>query len=88
MEKTDQYGTLLSMQSTATKIIIFLIDGKWQDLLEFTNSFDKISPNEISGRQLVKERDEGNYGCEVSNGISPSLWSEFSIRISGKLSHF
>ncbi|XP_074604101.1 CAVP-target protein-like [Brevipalpus obovatus] len=60
------------------------IDSEWKDLFESSNVFTRISPTEINGYQLVKERDEGKYRCEVSNGINPSLWTEFRIEISGK----
>lgn len=68
--------------------IILSADSEWQDLFESSNTFIRITPNEITGDQLIKERDEGKYGCEVSNGINPSLWSEFMIKISGKMIHF
>ncbi|XP_074605134.1 CAVP-target protein-like [Brevipalpus obovatus] len=61
------------------------IDSEWRDLLESSNVFSRISPTEIAGNQLNKEKDEGKYGCEVSNGINPSLWTEFMIKVSGKL---
>ncbi|XP_074605175.1 cell adhesion molecule Dscam1-like isoform X2 [Brevipalpus obovatus] len=61
------------------------IDSEWRDLFESTNIFTKVSPTEIAGNQLIKEKDEGKYGCEVSNGINPSLWTEFKIKVSGKL---
>ncbi|XP_074593506.1 protein sax-3-like [Brevipalpus obovatus] len=64
------------------------INEEWLDLFEATSAFNKISPNEISGHKLIKEKDEGKYGCEISNGINPSLWSEFVIKISGKKSYF
>ncbi|XP_074605187.1 cell adhesion molecule Dscam1-like [Brevipalpus obovatus] len=62
------------------------IDSEWRDLLESSNVFSRISPTEIAGNQLNKEKDEGKYGCEVSNGINPSLWTEFMIKVSGKTS--
>ncbi|XP_074605158.1 cell adhesion molecule Dscam1-like [Brevipalpus obovatus] len=61
------------------------IGSEWRDLLESSNVFTKISSAEITGNQLIKEKDEGKYGCEVSNGIKPSLWTEFMIQVSGKL---
>ncbi|XP_074593968.1 cell adhesion molecule Dscam1-like [Brevipalpus obovatus] len=60
------------------------IDSSWKDLFDSSSVFTKISPTEISGSQLMKERDEGKYGCEVSNGINPNLWTEFQIQVSGK----
>ncbi|XP_074605146.1 cell adhesion molecule Dscam1-like [Brevipalpus obovatus] len=62
------------------------IDSEWRDLSESSNVFSKISPTEIAGNQLNKEKDEGKYGCEISNGINPSLWTEFMIKVSGKTS--
>ncbi|XP_074605116.1 cell adhesion molecule Dscam1-like [Brevipalpus obovatus] len=61
-----------------------LVDSDWRDLFESTNTLTRISPTEISGHQLIKEKDEGKYGCEISNAIAPSLWSEFVIKVSGK----
>ncbi|XP_074605117.1 cell adhesion molecule Dscam1-like [Brevipalpus obovatus] len=60
------------------------IDSSWKDLFDSSSVFTKISSTEISGSQLMKERDEGKYGCEVSNGINPNLWTEFQIQVSGK----
>lgn len=65
-------------------ILIFSSDTNWRDLFESTNTLTRISATEISGHHLVEERDEGKYGCEISNGIAPSLWTEFMIKISGK----
>ncbi|XP_074595144.1 cell adhesion molecule DSCAM-like [Brevipalpus obovatus] len=65
------------------------IDSSWKDLFDSSSVFTKISPAEISGSQLMKERDEGKYGCEVSNGINPNLWTEFQIQVSGKkITHY
>ncbi|XP_074593818.1 cell adhesion molecule Dscam2-like [Brevipalpus obovatus] len=64
------------------------IDSEWRDLFESSSVFTRVSPTELSGNQLVKERDEGKYGCEVSNGINPSLWTEFIIKVSGKANYF
>ncbi|XP_074595523.1 cell adhesion molecule Dscam1-like [Brevipalpus obovatus] len=65
------------------------IDSSWKDLFDSSSVFTKISSTEISGSQLMKERDEGKYGCEVSNGINPNLWAEFQIQVSGKnITHF
>ncbi|XP_074605119.1 cell adhesion molecule Dscam1-like [Brevipalpus obovatus] len=61
------------------------IDSSWKDLFDSSSVFTKISSTEISGSQLMKERDEGKYGCEVSNGINPNLWTEFQIQVSGKM---
>ncbi|XP_074605118.1 cell adhesion molecule Dscam2-like [Brevipalpus obovatus] len=61
-----------------------LVDSDWRDLFEATKSFTKISPTEISGSQLMKDQDEGKYGCEITNGIEPNLWTEFQVKISGK----
>ncbi|XP_074593981.1 cell adhesion molecule Dscam1-like [Brevipalpus obovatus] len=61
------------------------IDSEWQDLFESSNIFTRITSTEITGHKLVKEKDEGRYGCEVSNGINPSLWTEFMIKVSGKI---
>lgn len=69
-------------------VMFTYLDSEWKDLFESTGVFTKISPNEITGHQLVKERDEGMYGCEVSNGINPNLWAEFRIEISGKNHNF
>ncbi|XP_074595941.1 cell adhesion molecule Dscam2-like [Brevipalpus obovatus] len=62
-----------------------LIDSEWRDLFESSNTFTKISSTETTGHQLIKEKDEGKYGCEVSNGINPSLWTEFMIKVSGEI---
>ncbi|XP_074605114.1 protein turtle homolog B-like [Brevipalpus obovatus] len=62
-----------------------LIDSEWQDLFASTTNFIRISSTEISCSQLVKERDEGKYGCEISNGMNPNLWVEFKIEVSGKI---
>lgn len=61
------------------------LDSSWKDLFDLSTVFARISPTEMSGYQLMKERDEGKYGCEISNGINPSLWTEFQIQVSGKI---
>ncbi|XP_074594772.1 cell adhesion molecule DSCAML1-like [Brevipalpus obovatus] len=60
------------------------IDSGWQDLFESATAFVKTSRSKISASQLNKDRDEGKYVCEVSNGVNPSLWADFEVKISGK----
>lgn len=80
-----QIGLFIRQTNWFDLIPVYLIGSEWQDLFESTGIFTKISSTEISGHQLVKERDEGKYGCEITNGINPSLWTEFMIKISGKI---
>ena len=28
-------------------------------------------------------KDAGSYRCEVSNGVEPSIWADFSIEVKG-----
>ncbi|XP_074594599.1 cell adhesion molecule Dscam1-like [Brevipalpus obovatus] len=64
------------------------IGSEWRDLFQSTNVFTKKSKTEITGQQLIKERDEGKYGCEVSNGVNSSLWSEFMIKVGDRIWFF
>ncbi|XP_074594017.1 tyrosine-protein kinase receptor TYRO3-like [Brevipalpus obovatus] len=61
-------------------------DSEWVNLLDGSTPFIANSEHEIVAQKLIKERDEGKYACELSNGISPDLWTEFEMRISGKSS--
>lgn len=87
LEKEKRFEIL----DTGDRLFYFLnchrTDSEWLDLSESSTSFVVSSENEITGR-LVKEKDEGKYACEISNGISPNLWIEFEVRVSGKFVFF
>lgn len=60
-----------------------LTGSEWIKLGDMGGSFKEINENELQSSSLAKI-DEGKYGCEVSNGIKPDLWTEFTIKLTGK----
>lgn len=65
-------------------MISYETESGWVNIFDGTTPFIVNSDHEIVAQKLIKEKDEGKYACEISNGISPDLWTEFVIRISGK----
>lgn len=57
--------------------------SEWIELFETQTSFRKVSEGEIEAA-LLNKGDEGLYGCELSNGIEPNLWTQFQVKLSGK----
>ena len=43
-----------------------------------------INNEQLILRNVTKDNG-GRYGCSISNGIKPDLWTEFEITIDGKL---
>ena len=60
----------------------FFVDSKWIDMINTRSSNAHIA-NDVMIINKVDVSKQGNYGCQVHNGIEPSLWAKFFVQVLG-----
>jgi hypothetical protein len=63
---------------------ILVLGSKWVNVANNQKLNVKLF-QDIMMIDKIDIKNKGKYGCEVQNGIEPSLWAIFDIDVAGKI---
>ncbi|XP_053206721.1 neuronal cell adhesion molecule-like isoform X1 [Panonychus citri] len=87
VNRSIKYGESASVKCSASgfpkpKISWKIFKGSWINVESSDDSVIRVD-GEILSISKAHSKHSGRYGCSITNGVQPNLWTEFNIDIDG-----